>query len=53
MTRLLMGPKESGLTDQKLNLSKPIFGYSNKSTIKVDFDNTSFKVVKYWAFRAL
>jgi hypothetical protein len=43
----------AGLTDQKSNPSKPILGYSDTSTVKLDFDNTPFKVVKYWALRAM
>ena len=42
-----------GLTDQKLNLSKPILGYSDISTVKLDFDDTEFRTVKYWAFRTM
>jgi hypothetical protein len=42
----------AGLTDQKSNPSKPILGYSDTSTVKLDFDDTPFKTVKYWALRA-
>jgi hypothetical protein len=42
-----------GLTDQKLSLSKPILGYSDTSTVKLDFDDTEFKTVKYWALRTM
>jgi hypothetical protein len=41
------------LADQTLNLSTPVLGYSDISTVKVDFDDAPFKVVKYWAFRSL
>ena len=30
-----------------------ILGYTDIETVKLDFDNTSFKTVRYWAFRAL
>jgi hypothetical protein len=42
-----------GLIDQKLNPDKPILGYSDTSTVKLDFDDASFKSVKYWALRAM
>jgi hypothetical protein len=42
-----------GLTDQKLNPSKPILGYSDTSTVKLDFDDTEFVIVKYWALRTM
>jgi hypothetical protein len=42
-----------GLTSQKLNPSKPILGYSDTSTVKLDFDDVSFKFVKYWALRIM
>ena len=42
-----------GLTDQKLNHSKPILGYSHTSTVKLDFDDAEFKTVKHWALRAM
>ncbi len=41
------------MTAQRLNPSKPILGYSDKSTVKLDFDEASFKTVTYWAFRAM
>lgn len=41
------------MTDQKLIRSKPILGYSDKSTVKLDFDDAPFKPVKYWALRAM
>jgi hypothetical protein len=40
-----------GLTE-KLNL-KPILGFSDTETVKLDFDDTPFKQVKYWAFKAM
>jgi hypothetical protein len=42
----------NGSIDQTLNHSKPILGYSDTSTVKLDFDDASFKTVKYWALRA-
>jgi hypothetical protein len=31
--------------------NKPILGYTDKSTVKLDFDKTRLKTVKYWANR--
>lgn len=31
--------------------AKPTLGYSDVSTVKLDFDRKSFKTVKYWAKR--
>jgi len=42
--------KASGLT-KKWNPSKPIIGYSDAETVKLDFDNINFKDVKYWSRR--
>lgn len=47
-----MGRKALGLTE-KSNLAKPILGYSDKETVKLDFDDIPFKVVKYWASRVM
>lgn len=33
--------------------AKPILGFSDTETVMIDFDNTPFKTVKYWAFRAM
>lgn len=33
--------------------ANPILGFTDKATVKIDFDNKSFKTTKYWAFRAL
>jgi len=41
-----------GLTEQ-LNPEPPMLGYTDKSTVKLDFDNVSFKFVKYWALRTM
>lgn len=39
---------------QKLKAKgKPILGYDDKSTVKLDFDKTKLKTVIYWAFRVL
>ncbi len=32
---------------------KPITGYSDTETVKLDFDYTPFKKVKYWALRTM
>lgn len=28
-----------------------VLGMTDRETVKLDFDKTSFKTVKYWAFR--
>ncbi len=35
-----------------MNRSQPVLGYTDRSTVKLDFDDESLKTVKYWAFRA-
>lgn len=30
----------------------PVLGFSDRETVKLDFDNTPFKNVRYWAVRA-
>jgi hypothetical protein len=40
------------LTEQ-LNPEPPMLGYTDKSTVKLDFDDVSFKFVKYWALRTM
>lgn len=43
---------ENGLKEKsKAKCCKPILGYSDISTVKLDFDNVSFKTAKYYAFR--
>src|SRR5208283_3887593 len=42
--------KVHGLTDK--SKAKPILGFSDTETVKLDFDNTAFRLVKYWAFKA-
>ena len=32
---------------------KPILGYSDTETVKLDFDDVPFKTVKYWASRTM
>jgi len=34
-------------------LNHSILGITDSETVKLDFDNTSFKTVKYWAFRTM
>ena len=41
-----------GLTEQ-LSPEPPMLGYTDKSTVKLDFDDVSFKLVKYWALRTM
>jgi hypothetical protein len=38
---------------EKLNPEPPMLGYTDKSTVKLDFDDVPFKLVKYWAIRAM
>ena len=38
---------------RKKSSRKPIFGYSDRTTAKLDFDCELFGKVKYWAERAL
>lgn len=33
--------------------AKPIIGFSDTETVKLDFDNTLFRDVRYWALRAM
>jgi len=40
------------LTEQ-LNPELPMLGYTDKSTVKLDFDDAPFKTVKYWALRTM
>lgn len=41
-----------GLTTQKWN-HNTILGYTDTETVKLDFDNTSFRIVRYWALRTM
>jgi hypothetical protein len=38
---------------EKSHPEPPMLGYTDKSTVKLDFDDVSFKFVKYWALRTL
>lgn len=38
---------------KKLDQVKPIFGFTDTETVKLDFDETTFKNVKYWSTRAM
>jgi hypothetical protein len=44
-----MGLKADGLT--ATSTPKPLLGYTDTETVKLDFDDTPFKIVKYWALR--
>lgn len=44
--------KVNGLKE-KLSHLKSVLGYTDTETVKLDFDNTCFRTVKYWAFRTL
>jgi hypothetical protein len=44
--------RECGLTG-KLRQGKPILGFTDTETVKLDFDETTLKNVKYWADRGL
>ena len=54
---LQITPKSMELKDfgwkQELSQAKPILGYTDTETVTLDFDNISFKKVKYWAERAM
>jgi len=39
----------NGLTEK--SNPRPILGYTDRETVKLDFDNMPFKQVKYWASR--
>jgi hypothetical protein len=47
-----MEPEVFGLTE-KLSQGKPIFGFTDTETVKLDFDDTPLKNVTYWADRTL
>ena len=38
---------------KKKSKAKPLLGYSDTETVKLDFDDASFRKVKYWAFRTM
>ena len=37
----------------KKSSRKPILGYTDRATVKLDFDGEQFRKVKYWADRAM
>jgi hypothetical protein len=43
--------RENGLTEK--SRAKPIIGFSDTETVKLDFDETSFSWVKHWALRVM
>jgi hypothetical protein len=45
--------KQKRSKSQKLKRGKPIIGYTDHSTVKLDFDDMPFREVKYWAIRAM
>jgi hypothetical protein len=47
-----MAMRGNGLTE-KSSQDKPVLGYSDTETVKLDFDDSPYKIVKYWAERAL
>jgi hypothetical protein len=47
-----MGMKGNGLTAIS-NLAKPILGYTDQETVKLDFDDLAFHDVKGWAMKTL
>jgi hypothetical protein len=47
-----MAREDIGLIE-KLNPEPPNLGYTDTSTVKLDFDNVPFKTVKYWALRTM
>lgn len=53
MTLSIMGQVATGLKNPKSNHSLPKLGYTDKTTVKLDFDDASFKTVKYWALRTM
>lgn len=38
---------------RKLNRCRPILGYTDTATVKLDFDDVSFRTVKHWASRTM
>jgi hypothetical protein len=47
-----MAREDTGLSET-LNREPPILGYTDKTTVELDFDDASFKFVKYWAKRTM
>lgn len=51
---MITAPRGDGLNDQKSNPEiLPLLGFSDLATVKLDFDETTFRVARYWAARAL
>jgi len=49
-----MGLKANGLnTKSDTNNLYCVLGFTDEETVKVDFDDTPFKTVKYWALRMM
>jgi len=44
-----MASRVSGLTGK--SKANPILGYSDTETVKLDFDDASFRIARYWAER--
>lgn len=44
--------KDRGLTE-KSSQGRPILGYSDTGTVKLDLDEVSFRTAKYWALKAM
>ena len=38
---------------RKYRHGKPILGYTDRNTVKLDFDNVCYEEVKYWAFKIM
>ena len=47
-----MVKEDIGLSE-KLNPEPPMLGYTDKSTVKLDFDDIPFKFARYWALRTM
>ena len=47
-----MATKVSGLTE-KLYQGNPVLGYTDTETVKLDFDDVTFRTVRYWASRTM
>lgn len=45
--------KVNGLRKKPLNTFNFVLGFTDTETAKLDFDDTSFKTVRYWAFRTM
>jgi hypothetical protein len=36
-----------------LNPARPVVGYTDNETVMLDFDDTSFRTVRYWALKLM